>query len=106
MSDARQTSLEDYIERLARPTPPVTTQDRELARCLSAQQSAVLAFARAHVGRPFHGGELLEHVRAAGITAAPDSPRRVLSELARLGLVSRRLLDRRASLFVVDEVAL
>lgn len=104
MSDSRQSTLDEYIERLARPTPPVTTQDRELRRALSAQQAAVLTFCRAHVGRPFHGGELLEHVRAAGIVAAPDSPRRVLSELARLGLVSRRLLDRRASLFVVDEV--
>jgi hypothetical protein len=98
------------------PAPPKRDepdQAAELARVLSALERHIIEFLRKRIGgaRCFHMSELLEFVnarRAADGLApcAPDSPRRVMSELEKLGCCQvLRLKPRRASLYEVVAVS-
>lgn len=102
MSDGRQTDIVDYIERLARPTPPVTTQDRELTRVTSRIGTAIHAFCTARVGKTFTAAELREHVATACGTTAPASADRVLRQLRKQGVVAYRVVNRSASTYLVE----
>ncbi len=107
MSDGHQFTPDELIARLVRETPPTPREEqrRQLARVAGAIGEAVLAFARAHVGREFRGSELLAHVTASCGPVAPDSPSRVLRALQRTGQVSYRVVSRAESLYEVLEVA-
>lgn len=105
MSDSRQSTLDEYIERLARPTPPVTTQDRELRRVRGAIGNAIVAFCRAHLRQAFRATELRAYVEAQCGPTAPGSSDRILRALRRDGVVAYQVLNRAQSLYLVTEVA-
>lgn len=105
----RQVTLDEAIEfAKAREhhNPPHDEQARQLARVTSRIGRACLDFARAHVGREFVGEYLLRWVRTAtGRNVAPDSPRRVMSELEAQGHVKLECVSRAGSRYRVVGVA-
>lgn len=106
--------LFDWTPAPAPSSPKPPDQAAELARVLSALERHVMAFLRARIrgvggSSIFRMSALLEFVRerqkAAGeAPCAPDSPRRVMSELKTLGCTEVRLLNRRQSLYEVISV--
>lgn len=103
------------------PPPPVSpprahtpeVQAAELARALSQNERYIVAFLRERIrqpGRQFHGKELLAYVNekrlADGLVeCAPDTPRRLITELEAQGCCHVLLLNRRASLYEVVDVS-
>ena len=65
-------------------------------------QSPFLEFCRRQVSH-FHMQDLTRYVQDR-IKTAPDSPRRILSELQREGRVRVKLLSRKSSLYYVEWV--
>jgi hypothetical protein len=78
-------------------------RDEDLRRVGGEIGAIVFAWCRRNVGREFHATELWEHVSGLK-TVAPDSPRRILSLLAKHGFVTYVVVDRSQSLYRVTEV--
>lgn len=86
----------------ARPDSPA----QELARVASNLASPIVrwvALRRISGQRVFRLAELSEALEQQGLKFAPDSPRRILGELRRKGLVGVTLESRADSLYRVSE---
>ena len=77
----------------------------ELGRVTGVIGQAIVEFCEAHVGQQFFADDLRRHVSKKCRTA-PASADRVLRSLRSLGVVQYRVVDRRASLYLVEAVAL
>lgn len=94
----------DLLE-LCERKPTGGTHRESLHRVRSAISARVLAFfAARQPGDRFHIGDLTQFVQAAHTTIAPDSPRRIMSELKTDGLLNYNLISRSASLYEVAEI--
>lgn len=95
--------------------PKPHDQVRELARALSANEKYIMAFLRERMrgpaeGRLFHGQALLDFVNEKRVAdgkskCAPDTPRRLVTELEELGQCQVVCRSRPMSLYEVVAVA-
>jgi hypothetical protein len=83
------------------PKPSASVQAREVARVEKGIALDVIEFCRTHA--TFRADELRAYVVAKG-GRAPGSPDRILRQLRVRGVVSYRVLDRRASLYEIRSV--
>lgn len=80
-------------------TPRHKPADQNLSRVRGAIGPAIVSFFQAHVGRTFHADELRQWVTAKCGPVAPDSPRRIMGELRRDGVLGYVVENRAASLY-------
>ena len=78
--------------------------DPGLVRVRGAIGPAIVAFFQAQLGRTFHLDELRQWVTAQCGPVAPDSPRRIMGELRRDGVLGYVVENRAASLYRVTAV--
>jgi hypothetical protein len=78
--------------------PNASEQGKQLVRVEGAIADHVLAFCRLMGDREWHLDALTEYVQRRA-ACAPDSPRRILSELRKTGQVQATCIDRSASLW-------
>lgn len=84
------------------PPEPEPEQDPERERVSSAIGQDVLRFCRARLGAEFHLEELREFVALRG-HRAPDSAGRILRLLRQQGRLAYEVVNRRQSLYRIDE---
>lgn len=86
-----------------RAVPQASEQARHLARVEGRIAALVIEFCAGRVGEEFHLSDLTGFVSSRA-QVAPDSPRRILGQLRRAGVVDVELLDRGGSLYRVQGV--
>lgn len=79
------------------------SQPRSLGRVAKRIELAVLEYVSAHLHTEFHANELVAFVQQR-FPVAPDSPMRILRMLAKRKVVMYRVIDRRNSLYYIEEV--
>ena len=85
-------------------TDAPTLFDRQhLERVRSRIGTAIVQFCRAH--RTFHADDLRRHVEREVGTISPASADRILRDLRKRGVIAYTVVDRRRSLYAVQEVA-
>jgi hypothetical protein len=84
--------------------PDATEQSKQIVRVEGRIAELVTAFLVARVGQEFRLVDLTEYV-SRHVQVAPDSPRRVMSALAKSGQVDVRCISRSSSLWAVASVA-
>ena len=77
----------------------MTEQTENLERVNDAIAAHVIKFYREHINREFFGGELFAYVCQRQMVA-PDSPRRIMSDLKNRGIIDYKVLNRRKSLYL------
>jgi hypothetical protein len=82
-------------------------QAAELGRVTGNIGEAVLDFAKARLaGDPiFHADDLRQSVESAGLIVAPNSPYRIMYNLARQGKLKYTVVSRSGSTYRIEEVA-
>lgn len=103
MTSPFQLSLLTPPVRPAAP-PHASTQTTELVRVEGRIAELVLAFCASRTGRTFHLADLNAYVSERA-QVAPDSPRRILSQLRKTGQVAVECVNRSESLWVVAAAA-
>jgi hypothetical protein len=90
----------------ARPvaSPRASVQTTELVRVEGRIAELVLAFCAGRTGQTFHLAELSAYVSERA-QVAPDSPRRILSQLRKTGQVAAECVSRSESLWRVAAAA-
>lgn len=92
------------MEQLTLNWQQSSIQQIELARCKSAIAPAVQAFFEVKgVGAQFHMTELTEYVRRL-VPTAPDSAGRILRDMRQAKELNYSVVDRRKSLYQIEEV--
>lgn len=84
--------------------PRQRSADPSLVRVRGTIGPAIVEFCRERLGRTFHADDLRQWVTERCGPVAPDSPRRILGELRRDGVVAYVVEDRAASLYRVTGV--
>lgn len=93
------------MEQLTLNWQQSSIQQIELARCKAAISPLIRAFFQARaIGSQFHMAELTEYVRRL-VPTAPDSAGRILRDMRQAGELNYSVVDRRKSLYQIEEVA-
>ena len=80
---------------------PMQAQAANMQRVRSEIERQIIAFfAVRHIGSQFHVSDLFQFVSAA-YKCAPDSPRRIMSEMMTDGLLGYAVVSRRQSLYEI-----
>lgn len=83
---------------------PMQTHAENIQRVRSQIERHVLAFFEVRrVGAQFHALDLWQSVNAV-CPCAPDSPRRIMSEMANEGLLGYAVVNRRQSLYEITKL--
>lgn len=96
-----QPSLFTWAETRPVVAPKASEQAREIARVGTGLAPLILSWLRDHNGQQFH---LADITAAVGENRAPDSVRKIMSELRRHGFADVVLLDRSRSLYFCRSV--
>lgn len=92
------------MEQLSLNWQQQAIQPRELARCKAVISPAIRDFFSARpIGTRFHMEELTRYVRQR-IPTAPDSAGRILRDMRQSGELNYSVVDRRKSLYQIEEV--
>lgn len=92
------------MEQLSLSWQAQAIQPRELSRCKASIAPLILKFFDSRgIGYRFHMSELTEYVRAR-TPIAPDSAGRVLRDMRQAKEINYRVVDRRQSLYQIEEV--